>query len=212
MFRDEINSVLTKYLLGKSYQGKVGSKVLQPEIATEISRAGFVAELEDANNELRGEIPVWRSKDTGLIVATKGRRRIDIVVYDPAGELCAFVEIESDLNDLREEGVSKRRGHYDVWSISRNDSGEYFDSYNSVERMAVAAFCIHKQNETGHYPGGSEVVDVLESIASSSQEHQNPSDIPLFLVAGRTRKRDIGILKPRLDSLNAVLLSPQIVS
>lgn len=212
MSRDKIESVLRNYLLGKSFQGKVGSSVLQPEVAATLSRAGFVTELEDSRNELRDGIPVWRSKDTGLVEATKRRRKIDIVVYDCLGQLCAFVEVESDLDDLRQEGICKRKGHYDVWSISRNDKDEYFDSYNSVERMAVAAYCIHKHATARVYPDPEELERSLESISSSRPEVQNPSDIPLFLVAGRTRKHDLDILQPRLSSLRAVLLSPQIVN
>lgn len=212
MDRDTIKTILTDYLSGKNYSGKVGSKLLQPEIANELQKAGLIVDCEDSKNWLQAKIPVWRSKDTGLVVETKQRRRIDIVAYDVNQQLVALIELESDLDDLREEGVSKRSGHYDVWSIARNHRGDYFDSYNSIERMAVAAYALYMTNRDCIYPTSDHICNELVSISSKDKEVHNPLQVPMFLVAGRTRDKDCGILEPRLKSLGTTLLSPQLVS
>ena len=56
------------------------------------------------------------------------------------GSVVCLIETESDLNDLREQGVSGRSGHYDVLSVARRDDGTWFHSYKSLERMAAAAW------------------------------------------------------------------------
>ena len=116
---------------------------------------------------------VWRSKDDHQIELTARRRRIDIVAYDGQQPI-ALIEIESDLGDLRSSGVTRRNGHYDVWSIAADENGAYFDSYKSLERMASAAVYYSVFMESGEYPKPEEAIEKLLSIRSSEPEAQNP--------------------------------------
>lgn len=192
-------------LAGLSPSGKAGKSLLQPTIANALRSAGFVADEEDSEQLLRSGMPVWRSKDDGTVVPTKGRRRVDIVVYRD-GNLVALVETESDLNDLRVAGVTRRNGHYDVASIAKDADGRYFDSYNSVERMAAAAFYWSALHSAGFYPSPQQAVSMLEVVASDESIHHNPTQIPMFLVCGSCRRQDPGILSRRLASLGARLI------
>ena len=108
-----------------------------------------------------------------------------------------LVEIESDLDDLKAAGVSKRRGHYDVFSISRSGSESYDDSYKSLERMAAAAF-YRATPEDGPAQ--------LEKTCSDEPGIHNPTGLAIILVVGRCRTQDSAILKPRLNSLDAELV------
>lgn len=148
---------------------------------------------------------VWRSRDNDSVEATPGRRRIDLVVYDDARPV-ALVETESDLNDLRIGGTSRRSGHYDVFSIARSAHGRPFDSYKSLERMAAAAFYWYRAQQLGGYPSPQEGVALLEGVRSDSPEHHNPGKLGLFLVSGTIRPQDRGILDRRLRALGAQLL------
>ena len=145
-------------------------------------------------------MPVWRSKDNNCLVEpTRGRRRIDIVVYSDDKPI-GLVEIESDLDDLKAAGVSKRRGHYDVFSISRSGSESYDDSYKSLERMAAAAFYRATPED------GPAQLEKLEKICSDEPKIHNPTGLAIILVVGRCRTQDSAILKPRLNSLDAELV------
>ena len=150
-------------------------------------------------------MPVWRSKDDNAVVATIGRRRIDIVVYKD-GNLVALIETESDLNDLRIDGVSKRVNHYDVASIAKTQDGTYFHSYNSVERMASAAFYWGVFRRTGIYPSSQDAVRMLEDLSTDDSIDHNPAQIPMFLISGLCRRQDAAILARRLNSLGAKLI------
>ena len=172
-------------------------------LAKGLVELGYEIDLEDSKQLLPSNVPVWRSKDGECeVIETKGRRRIDIVVYKD-DDLVALIEVESDLNDLRDVGVTKRNGHYDVASISKNGVGKHFDSYNSAERMATAAYCWHHR---GTCDSPKDVVKQLEAIESDSPADHNPGNVPLFLVSGRCRPIDHRVLKPRLDSLGATLI------
>ncbi len=184
---------------------KIGRSVLQPKLAEAFENRGLRADLEDGKQMLQSGMRVWRSRDNSKTVETVGRRRIDIVVYDQS-QLLALVEIESDLDDLVKGGTKKRSGHYDVYSIARDGSGAWFDSYKSLERMAAAAFYWANHKNTGHYPAPDEGEDALRRIKSYEVGEHNPARIPLFLVTGLCRSGDPSILKPRLDSLGAELL------
>jgi hypothetical protein len=126
---------------------------------------------------------------------------IDLVVYSPSGIPLALIETESDLDDLRLEGTSKRRGHYDVHSIASSEVGGPFSSYKSLERMAAAAY-YHKHRDLGEA-----AVARLETLASNAPADHNPAGLELFLVVGRCRQSDRSILAPRLESLGAQLIS-----
>ena len=201
----EILNVVMKCLGGFQIQGKIGKSHLQPTIARALREAGFVADEEDAKQLLPAGIPVWRSKDDSKVVPTTRRRLVDIVVYRN-GQLAALIETESDLNDLRVSGVSKRNDHYDVASISKNSDGEYFDSYRSVERMAVAAFHWNLRLKIDQDPSPQQVVNSLESIQSDDPLLHNPAMVPILLVSGCCRKFDRPILSRRMESLNATLV------
>ena len=203
--RDHLRQVIVRATSSLSIEGKCGQRVLQPAVAAALEAAGYTTDIEDAKRLLGTALPVWRSKDTSLIEATRGRRRVDIVVYFQ-GRLAALVETESDLNDLRRSGVTKRNGHYDVSSIALSASARYFNSYKSLERMAAAAFYAHCAQELGCPIDPNAAEARLSQIQSDSPADHNPLGVHLFLVSGECREIDHEILAPRLSSLNAELL------
>ena len=121
-------------------------------------------------------------------------------------DLVALIETESDLNDLRVDGVTKRNGHYDVASIAKTKDGTHFNSYNSLERMASAAFYWSVLRGTGRYPSPLDAVRMLEGVMSDDSKDHNPGQVPLFLVSGLCRRQDPVILSRRLESLGAQLI------
>ncbi len=200
-----ISELISQWAKSVTVEGKSGTRLLQPSLAGVLRAGGFVADEEDSRQVLRAGMPVWRSKESGQVEPTTNRRRIDIVVYDDS-RLVALVETESDLNDLRSSGVTRRSGHYDVASIARAESGTYFDSYKSLERMAAAAYYHHVQATSGEYPSSDAGVRSLASLRSSEPAIHNPSGLALILVSGTCRAGDRGILAPRLASLGAELV------
>lgn len=184
---------------------KTGISQLQPQIAARLRAEGLIADEEDSRQLLKSKMAVWRSKDDNEIVPTRARRKIDIVVYDN-DELVALIETESSLNDLRVEGVSSRNGHYDVFSIAKDEAGQWFHSYNSLERMAAAAYFHHHALTTGTYPAPDEGVRLLVSLQSDAIDTHNPAGIAMYLVSGKVRDQDPSIVEKRLSSVGAVLM------
>ena len=192
---DELEVALRSAIKTVRVSGKIGKKILQPLLCERLTALGLDVDAEDQRGFLAAGKPVWRSKEDHCIEATLGRRRIDIVVRD-AGRILALIETESDLDDLRESGVSGRNGHYDVFSIARDAAGHWFHSYKSLERMAAALW---------YHNAGT--VDTLERIASDEPHIHNPQAISVILVTGKSRALDRSILRPRLTALGASLLS-----
>ena len=192
-------------LAGVKVSGKCGRDYLQGLLAGHVNKAGLLADQEDAQQFLRAGMPVWRSKDTGQVEQTTGRRRIDIVVHDDRKPI-ALIETESDLNDLKRAGVTNRSGHYDVSSIAHDSSGAHFDSYKSLERMAAAAHYWARHAMGGTYPDPSSGVATLEQLRSDTPDKHNPLGLELILVSGSCRTYDAGILSRRLVSLGAELV------
>lgn len=180
---------------GISVSGKVGKSKLQPRIAQVLTAAGYDVDVEDMSGFFPAGLPAWRDKSNGQIVETTARRRIDLVIRKQGSVVC-LIETESDLNDLREQGVSGRSDHYDVFSLARRADGTWFDSYKSLERMAAAAWYA-----TGHRQAP------LAELKSDLPEEHNPSGIGIVLVTGSSRAMDRRILAPRLKSLGAYLIS-----
>ena len=118
---------------------KMGREFLQPYLVRVLNEVGLEADAEDSLGFLQRGLHVWRNKATREIEPTTSRRLIDVVVRS-RGNVVALMETESDLNHLRETGVSKRGEGYDVYSIAMQSNGAFFDSYRSLERMASAAF------------------------------------------------------------------------
>ena len=197
--------IVAESLRGLHVAGKCGRDLLHDVVAKSLTSAGYTADKEDTGEFLKGRMPVWRSKDTGEIEPTTARRRVDIVVYR-SSSVVGLIEIESDLNDLRLAGTTRRSGHYDVWSIARAASGRYFDSYKSLERMASAAMYWNAAQRSGIYPGPAEGVALLETISSDEPSIHNPSGLQLVLVSGSCRPLDSQVLRPRLESLGARLV------
>lgn len=200
-----IKTIIASELKSVTGTGKLGKSTLQPILGRALAGAGFAVDLEDRRGILPAGLPVWRSKDTGAVEATRARRLIDIVVYGPAGNVVALIETESDLDDLRKSGVSRRNGHYDVWSIASDEDGKHFHSYKSLERMAAAAYAIGLQRDRPLTV--TNFVAALEGIKSNRAETHNPMGVGMFLVTGRSRTVDRDILAPRLASLGAALIS-----
>ncbi len=192
---DELQIAIQNALRTVRETGKIGKSILQPLLCERLTALGLEVDAEDQKGFLAAGKPVWRSKDNDCVEPTVGRRRIDIVVRD-AGRILALIETESDLNDLRGSGVSGRNGHYDVFSIAKNSDSHWFHSYKSLERMAAALWYHNK---------GS--VDTLALVTSDDPRIHNPQAISIILVAGQSRALDRQILRPRLASLGASLLS-----
>jgi hypothetical protein len=113
-------------------------------------------------------------------------RAIDIAMVSD-GKPIAFIEVESDLAHAGKVG---RGSHYSVQSLSRDARGQHFMSYQSLERMAVAAIM------------GSRFAE----ITSDSPHDHNPAAIPLFLVVHNCRKSEIMALEPRCKALDAKII------
>lgn len=180
---------------GAIAEGKIGQRVLQPLIAQVLTSAGYDVDVEDTRGLFPFGLPAWRDKQSNEVVVTTGRRRIDLVVRKQ-GNVVALIEAESDLNDLREHGVSGRSGHYDVLSVARGADGKWFNSYKSLERMAAAAWYTTGRRQ-----------EELEGIRSDLPDVHNPLGICLILVTGSSRATDRRLLAPRLNSLGAHLVS-----
>jgi len=205
--QEDIRTAIADVLRPLAVRGglKTGYSQLQPQIAALLRSRGFEVDEEDSGRFLKSKMPVWRSKDTNEVVPTRSRRKIDIVVRRDA-ELVALVETESDLDDLKEHGVTKRNGHYDVFSIARDGDGNWFNSYNSLERMAAAAFYFHHAQASSDYPDPGLGVELLEQVRSDDVAVHNPSRIAMYLVSGKVREGDPGIIGRRLGSLGAELM------
>jgi len=203
---ETIGEIIRTALLPLKISGKSGQKILQPVIADAINNAGYEADKEDGGIFLRAAMPVWRSKNTGAIEITKTRRKIDIVVKSK-GQPIALIETESDLNDLKRDGITRRNGHYDVFSIAKSGKCLHFDSYKSLERMAAAACYFHLQQTMANELSPEAAVTLIEAISSDQPSDHNPTNIAMFLVTGSSRQQDKEILRPRLLSLNAQLIS-----
>ncbi len=202
--KSAIDAAIRSTLRGISVSGKAGERVLKGATERALVAAGLGVDVEDTKQFLRAGMPVWRSRDSGEVQLTELRRRIDLVVYESDFPV-ALLEIESDLDDLRRNVTSRRRGHYDVHSIARSSERRFFDSYKSLERMAAAALYWHHMERTGSYPTPEEGAALLSAITSDSASVHNPASVPLFLVSGRCRPQDPEILDLRLRSLGAVL-------
>lgn len=191
--------------LGKvTGSGKLGDRVIDPAIAAALTHAGYAIDPKDRGQILAPGLPVWRDKATGTIVPTPRRREIDIVALAD-GAPVALIEIESDLDDLRATGITNRNGHYDVHSIARRADGRYFNSYHSLERMAVAATVLARR-AANRSTTNEAVLTHLDGISSNDPAYHNPLRLPLFLAVGSARRSDPGILDSRLRSLGATLI------
>ena len=202
----DIFLAIREYLSTIRPQGKTGKSILQPEIGKALKRLGFDIDYEDSRNFLKVGMPVWRNKDDSQIEETSRRRLIDVVVYK-SDHPVALIETESDLNDLRETGVTRRKGHYDVFSISKSADGGWFNSYKSLERMAAAAYYYSSNNSSVE---NLEAIKNLEAIQSDDPSVHNPSHLDLILISGQCRSRDRSIIAKRLKSLNAKLFCAKI--
>ena len=199
--KEHLRLTITQAISALSINGNCGNKLLHPVVADALRAAGYEADKEDTKRLLGAGLPVWRSKDSGEVERTQGRRRVDIVVYKQ-GRLVALIEIESSLDDLCQLGVSRRNGHYDVSSIARCASAIFFNSYKSLERMAATAFYVSLQEQLDT----EEAVARLSAIRSDLPTDHNPLGVHLLLVSGRCRKTDREILAARLKSLDAELM------
>jgi hypothetical protein len=206
VIRTAVNSVCRRH----SFVGKCGESDLKPAIATSLENLGFDVDTGDKRKFLRAGMHVWRDKETGNVILTRSRRIIDLVIYKEERPV-ALIEVESDLNDLAHFGVKRRNGHYDVASIGCTASGEYFNSYKSLERMAAAAYYFYRYKTDGTYPDPITGIGALNTLRSNDPASHNPLRLPLLLVAGTCRTGspidDRKILEQRLKSLGAELIA-----
>lgn len=201
---DCIATIIRNALAEVKGTGKLGDRVIDPALSAALAGGGYDIDRKDRRGILSRGLPVWRDKATGAIVPTPARREIDIVAYFGSVPV-ALVEIESDLDDLRVSGISTRSGHYDVYSIARRGDGQYFDSYNSLERMAVSATVLSLRAR-GVPATNDSVTALLASLASDDPAIHNPLGLPLILAVGEARRSDPTILAPRLRALGATLM------
>jgi len=199
-----IEAAIKKAFKGEYPPGEKIGTSLERAVGEALTSEGFRVDYQDRSGFLGYGLPVWRDKNSGEVELTNGRRRIDIVVYDNDNRSVALVETESDLNDLKRSGVTNRNGHYDVFSIARDSTGEHFHSYKSLERMAAAAFYRWTREVRGAEE--SEMKQMLEKLSSDDPAAHNLLGLGLFLVTGYCRPTDREILAPRLGNLNASLL------
>jgi len=85
------------------------------------------------------DVPTWRDAN-GLRPTEGDGSQIVVVVCDDSGQLAALVESENDVCDLPRGAWKLRR--YAVESVAGDAKGNYFKSYNSIERMAIAVMAI----------------------------------------------------------------------
>jgi len=183
--------------------GKIGKQLHKDIVVALKQGTGLRIEKEDKLQFLRRQMPVWRDKNSKGVVPTIKQRKIDIIVYDIDLPV-ALIEVESDLDDLQQSGVSNRDGHYDVFSIARSADGTHFHSYKSIERMAAAAMYHYLYKRDRLYPTAELALEYLEALHSDDHTDHNPSALPMFLVSGSCKKSEI--LQRRLKSLNAELI------
>lgn len=208
--RVEIETAIRHAIRSTPSAGKTGKSHLESAVAHALRNLRLEVDPQDGKQFLRGGMPAWRSKETRTVESTAARRLIDVVAYDAARPV-ALVEVESDLDDLRSDGgITRRSGHYDVFSISRRADGAFFDSYKSLERMATAAFYWHQLRTTAQYPSPVQAELSLGAIASDNPADHNPEGLAMFLVVGRARPHDPAILDARLRSIGARLVTARV--
>ncbi len=210
MVRHQVREAIKEVLIDPKVRDAVrinpkqGKRLIQPWIAQQLKAAGYFVDLEDVNRLLPSGVPVWRDHWSGQIVPTRGRRRVDGVVYRNRGDALpiAIVEVESELGHACSES---KDAVYRVDSIARNNQNKPFDSYQSIERLATLARWLHLRQQD---PSAQkdEIRAALEGVTSNDSKIQNPCGIPLFLAVGRCRNRERTVLQPRLDSLEVELL------
>ena len=174
--RELIRATLDKFPHVRS--PKRGNKI-HAELEKQLIARGFSIE---SKHQVRGD--AWVDNEGRPAPAT--RREIDIALLDE-GVPWAFIEVESDLDHAGKTGPG---AHYSVKSIARSARGKRFVSYQSLERMAVAA-----NPEVGHAP-----------IVSDDPAHHNPRSMPLFLVVHNCTDAQRRVLEPRCQSLGAEII------
>lgn len=160
-------------------------------------------DLHDTRGFYPTGVPPWRLGDNSLESAT--RRFIDVVVYDSSGRLAALIESEDDIGDIALPEWLPRR--YAVRSVARDATGKYFDSYRSIERIAVGALAAQYEASDARI-----LLAHLEAIQSNTADDHNPKRIPLFLTLARganwrrTREKLL-LIKSRLSSLSCRIIA-----
>lgn len=195
LLRDFRGNVVHRKKLGTLFQGYVIQQWRSLSLPLSISSEDLGG-IQRIN--LRGQ-PLWRRRSTGEPVVAPGSSRIDFVLRDGNDEVAALVEIESDVDDIKAAQTRGGSRNYFVQSIAKNGAGLPFESYHSLERMAVACLRL-AGNETS--------VAALEAIHSDRVQDHNPLKLPLFLVntAGREQSSLMGVLDKRLQSLDATAI------
>lgn len=186
-----------------SAQAKSSSTGVEPAIARALLKANYDVDPQDTRGLYPTGVPTWRV--AGDVLAAPAKRRIDIVAYDKAGFLVALIESEDDVGDVALPTWITRR--YAVRSVARDADGHFFDSYRSIERMAVAAAGVQR-DDSAQVP----LLAQLEAIKSDEPLLHNPAKIPLFLTLARgmrwRRTVDrLALIQPRLTSLGCRVIA-----
>ena len=211
MTSQELAGIIRNGTTGMAPSGrtKIGDAVLKPHIAQALQKQGLEADVEDSRAFMMSGLVAWRNTEDEEMPKRAGKLRPDIVVYR-GGKVCGLVEIESDLNDVKENRINKRNGHYDVLSIARNAREDYFYSYKSLERMAVAVFG-ESMRQAGQIVTPEQVIARLQTIKSDSDKDHNPLGLGIVLVTGYCRQKDLDILEERRQSIGAIILPLKII-
>lgn len=171
-----IHDTLRKY--PRSRSPKQGNKI-HAELANALAARDWVVETE---YKVRGE--AWVDNEGHAAPALE--RAIDIAILQE-GIPWAFIEVESDLDHAGKTGSG---AHYSVKSLARSGSGRRFVSYQSIERMAIAA-----NSDAGRI-----------AIVSDDPVVHNPRSLPLYLVVHNCTDAEISALDPRRRSLGVKLI------
>ena len=89
-----------------------------------------------------------------------------------------LVESEDDVYHLPRE--SWRLTGYAVESMAANADGDFFKSYNSIERMAIAAMGLAHPGLTA-----AELTELILALRSDDPKDHNPKAIPLFVTLAK---------------------------
>jgi hypothetical protein len=186
---------------------RTADSVLARSIVTELRASNYCVIPEQ-----RSVFPVpggwWYPQDPGIsepVLSTlQGGRAIDIVVYRD-DVLVGLIEVEHDLYGLHCSCPGKEKSTYaqpyPVRSLARDEGGEAFSSFISLERMAVASLYASTREHA------TELQQRLRAISSNSPAQHNPDQLPIFLVLeNRYSPCHEAVIAARLLSLNARLI------
>lgn len=184
-----------EYVVG----AKTSESKLTKSLELALSSAGFTVDAKDRLGKLLPpRVSAWRYG--AWVPPTPGRREIDMVVYW-GDKLVALLESEEDISDVNRDGSPDR---YFVQSLATTSRGDFFLSYKSLERMAVASYIV-KHGSIG-------ISNQLEALHSDNCVDHNPLSVPMFITLAcgwnkRGTRWRAELLEPRLVALGCKIIA-----